>query len=321
MPLHLRHQPMQIDEPVAIVTSKLPDNGPQHLAKTVANTSDDLHTWGHVKAKSHGCTTTNTVFDLGFYDGGDSAAYLTGGYCVVGIEADPDLVAAANQKFAAHIATGQLRMLNAAVSPEGDAAAWSKFYKSHCTKEWNSFYETIGCRKCVPPHAVDHTMCTEVKVTATDCSGIFTNYGTPLYLKLDIEGAETGCFQAMSHFGGKPLPQFVSAEITQIEYIETLHKLGYKGFKLVRQDHLNTVQAQSGPWGEHAMDCKTGGAWRTYEDMHAEFTTVLSKPHSPTEACPGGVMPIHGPPKPASSYIWYDIHAVLVPPPTPPAAR
>lgn len=300
LPVVLRQQPNNIEH--AAATPRLHANrSQQFLKKEVA-----------------ACTSANTIFDLGFYDGGDSRVYLSSGqYCVVGIEADPDLVAVANQNFAAHIASGRLRLWNAAVAPEGNATAWTAFYKSHCTKEWNSFYETIGCRNCAPPHSVNLTQCTIVNVQSSDCSSIFDAAGTPLYLKLDIEGAETGCFQAMRRFAGKPLPEFVSAEITQIDYIDALHHLGYQGFKLVRQDHLNTAQAQSGPWGDNAMDCKTAAAWRTYEDIHAEFTTILNKPLNATEACPGGVMPIHGPPKPQNAYIWYDLHVRL----TAPAAR
>jgi len=285
----------------------------EHVAPASKLSHNDTHHFVKKTSESHACTPQTLVFDLGFYDGSDSRAYLHGGMCVVGVEADPDLVTAANTNFAAQIGSGQLRMVNAAVAPEGDAAQWSTFYKSHCSKEWNSFYTSIGCRMCAPPHSLDMTMCSAVPVKSTDCTGIFATYGTPHYLKLDIEGAETGCFQALGKFAGKPLPQFISAEITQLEYIDTLAKLGYQGFKLVRQDNLNTVHANSGPWGDHAADCKTGAVWRTYADIHAEFTTVLSKTLNRAEACPGGVMPIHGAPKPQSSYIWYDIHASMTP--------
>lgn len=297
-----------------------PDNRLHALVnqRLSANESQAQHFLKKKHSDSQACTSANTIFDLGFYDGGDSQSYLVSGYyCVVGVEADPELYASAQQNFAGHIASGRLKLMNVAVAPEGDSTAWTTFYKSNCTKEWNSFYTSIGCRQCAPPHSLDETMCTAVKVKATDCSGIFAEAGTPHYLKLDIEGAETGCFQAMSRFAGKPLPQYVSAEITELKYIDTLHQLGYTGFKLVRQDHLNTVQANSGPWGENAYDCKTGAAWRTYADVRAEFTTVLGKPLNAAEACPGGVMPIHGPPKPQNAYIWYDIHAQLTPTPAP----
>lgn len=302
MPMRLRHQPAETESEGTSPDSeaRLPANESQQLMKTTA--------------KSQACTPANTIFDIGFYDGSDSRTYLTSGYCVVGVEADPDLVIAANKHFPAQIASGQLRMMNVVVAPEGDPAGWSIFYKSHCSKEWNSFYETIGCRTCSPPHSLNHTMCTPVKVTATDCSSIFASLGTPFYLKLDIEGAESGCFQAMGKFAGQALPHLVSAEIAELEYVDTLHSLGYKGFKLVRQDHHNTVSATSGPWGDQAMDCKTGNVWRTYSDTRAEFSAILSKPHDPAEPCSGGVMRITGETKAASSYTWYDIHATLTPP-------
>lgn len=277
-------------------------------------------------SKSHGlaeegahCTTLNTIFDMGFYDGADARAYLGGGYCVVGVEADPDLVALALQNFAVFVATGQLQMANAAIAPQGEASAWTVFYRNKCSKEWNSFVKTVGCRACAPPHAVDMNACEPVQVTSTDCTGIFGTFGVPHYLKLDIEGAETGCFQAMQKFPvGTQLPQYSSAEITQLDYIDSLHQLGYKGFKLVRQDRLASASGStSGPWGENALDCRTGPWWRDYAQIRAEFAAILSKDLVATDPCPGGVMPIHGSPKMAAAYMWYDLHASL----TIPAAR
>jgi len=275
-------------------------------------------------SRSHGldanahCTPLNTIFDLGFYDGADSAAYLTGGYCVVGVEADPDLVAMALQKYAVWVASGQLRIANVAVAPQGETSAWTVFYKSKCSKEWNSFIKTVGCRACVPPHGVDMNACEQVQVTSTDCSGIFGTFGIPHYLKLDIEGAETGCFEAMKRFpAGTEKPHFVSAEITELAYLDALSALGYKGFKLVRQDQLisaSTRSSTSGPWGDNALDCRTGPWWRTYDQVTAEFTTILSKELNTQDPCPGGIMPIHGSPKPAEAYMWYDVHASLIPP-------
>jgi FkbM family methyltransferase len=272
-------------------------------------------------SRSHGlvaggtaCAKHNTIFDVGFYDGADSKTYLAGGYCVVGVEADPDLVAQALQNFAVFIANGQLQLANVAISPEGDATAWSVFYRSKCNKEWNSFYETVGCRACHPPHHVDHNACEQVKVTATDCGGLFATFGVPQYLKLDIEGAETGCFQALGRVG-QTLPQFISAEITELVYIDTLHRLGYQGFKLVRQDRLisvSTRSSQSGPWGDNALDCRVGPMWRTYGEIRLEMHNILNKGLDPHDPCPGGTLPIRSSAKQESAYyMWYDIHATL----------
>jgi len=263
------------------------------------------------------CTALNTIFDMGFYDGADSRIYLSGGYCVVGVEADPDLVAAALQHFAVWVANGQLQLANVAIAPHGEVSSWTVFYKNKCSKEWNSFVKTVGCRACLPPHAVDLNACEQVKVTSTDCAGVFGYFGVPHYLKLDIEGAETGCFDALKKLPiGQTIPQYVSAEITELAYIDQLHQLGYKGFKLVRQDRLvSATGSQSGPWGENALDCSTGPVWRDYTQIRTEFTAILAKDLIMTDPCPGGVMPIHGSPKMAQSYMWYDLHATVSQPP------
>lgn len=263
------------------------------------------------------CTPLNTIFDVGFYDGADSRTYLSGGYCVVGVEADPDLVANALTYYAVWVANGQLQLANVAIAPHGSTSAWSVFYRNRCNKEWNSFIKTVGCRACLPPHAVDMNACEQVKVTSTDCAGVFGYFGVPHYLKLDIEGAETGCFDAMKKLPvGTKIPHYVSTEVTQLEYIDTLYQLGYKGFKLVRQDRLATATGStSGPWGENALDCAVGPSWRDYASIRTEFQVILNKDLVPTDPCPGGVMPIHGSPKPAQAYMWYDLHATVTAPP------
>lgn len=243
------------------------------------------------------CNEANTIWDLGFYDGADSASYLSGGYCVVAVEADPQLVeSAVTGAFATYIATGQLRLVNVAVAPASEPGvippAFLVFYKSHCTKEWNSFDQKVGCRSCVPPHELDTTTCTMVQVRATACAHIFAEFGRPHYLKLDIEGAETGCFEAMQQLkeSGSPvlgttpgsldaLPDFVSAEISGPGYIDALHALGYTQFKLVRQDVLwHDGHSTTGPWGWNALDCRTAAAWRAYPEARAEMVRIGQKP-------------------------------------------
>jgi len=265
---------------------------------------------------SFACVASNTVFDLGFYDGADSGAYLVHGMCVVGIEADPDLYATGAAKFQSYIATGQLTLANAAVAPSGNTDHWTTFYRNFCNKEWNSFYDTVGCRSCDPPHLVDPVNCEAVQVQAVTCKDILLTYGVPKYLKLDIEGAEPGCFSAIEVLGAGWLPQYISAEVTEMAYIDSLHNLGYTGFKLVRQDSLHDgSSSQSGPWGDWAWDCRVGLAWRSYAEIRHEMSQVLIRPYDPAESCSGGIFPIHEQgPNSQSNYIWYDLHAHVMPP-------
>jgi len=272
----------------------------------------EMSALNYAKQRAFQCTPGNTVFDLGFYDGADSKAYLDGGFCVVGIEADPYLVQMAVTNFAVWLSTGQLRLGNVALSPEGAAESWTTFYMSKCTKEWNSFYHTVGCRSCEPPHVPDPNSCTHTQVKSIPCTSVFHTFGQPHYLKLDIEGAEPGCFAVMKDPAYKTvLPTFVSSEITELSYLDTLYQVGYRSFKLVRQDYLHSgLSSHSGPWGNNALDCRGGATWRTYAEVRAELALVLLKPFDPSDKCPGGICPVHGQGcnKTATSYMWYDVH-------------
>lgn len=265
----------------------------------------------HMKAIPPSCSSNNTIFDFGFYDGADSKAFLEGGFCVVGVEADPDLVLQSVNEFAPWLYTGQLRLANVALSPPGNPSAWKQFYINKCMREWNSFYNTTACRSCTPPHLLSPDACTAVPVKSVPCLDVLKQFGSATYLKLDIEGAESGCFAALASPHAKDfLPQFLSAEITQLDYLDTLYQIGFRSFKLVRQDLLHSgTSSRSGPWGAHALDCLTGTAWRTYAEARQEFHGILAKPFNPDDPCSGGICGIHDPGCKDKAYIWYDVHA------------
>lgn len=264
------------------------------------------------------CTPKTTVFDLGFYDGEDSTKYLDAGFCVVGVEADPDLVKQAMGSHLNWITAGRLKMVNAAVAPSNATEGWKTFYRNACTKEWNSFIYTVGCRTCQPPHKPAWDGCHQVSVEATACSSLFSTYGVPHYLKLDIEGAEPGCFESMKHLGKAGIPNFISAEITETEYVDDLHAVGYRGFKLVRQDRLwggnpdgSGWGSKSGPFGDDAQDCRSGRQWRSYEAVRQEMQRLLSVHYNATDVCPGGLVSLRkgNVSGEGFQYIWYDVHA------------
>lgn len=276
-----------------------------------------------VSASGSSCLPGSTIFDVGFYDGADSRDYMQAGYCVVGVEADPDLVASALTNFASEVSTGQLRLANVAISPTLNAEAYTFFYRSKCTREWNSFFMTTGCRSCAPPHRPSLEACEVVPVQALPCKALLDFFGMPIYMKLDIEGAETGCFEAMKVYKSiVPLSYYVSTEITEITYMEQLYNLGYQSYKLVRQDKwASSTGSTTGPWGDHAFDCRMGQKWRSYAEVYAEFTAILTKlTNDLNDPCPGGIVKIHildeSNISQAINPVWYDVHASLAPPPT-----
>jgi FkbM family methyltransferase len=239
----------------------------------------------------------SVVYDFGFYNGADSRAYLSAGLKVIAVEADPTLVQAAHHdaQMQVWLGTGQLTLVNTAIAPDG-AQPWTTFYMNKCTQEWNSFYSSIGCRTCPPPHTESPESCTAVPVTATTCASVLQNFGVPAYFKLDIEGAESGCYAALAALPQPMRPFLLSAEVGNAELVDTFHNLGYQSFKLVQQQSGIT-----GAWGVAAQDCRTGNLWRSYLGAKAELVSTLAKPAVEGDTCPGSLV----------GGVWYDLHASM----------
>lgn len=241
------------------------------------------------------------VFDFGFYDGRDSNAYCSAGLKVVAVEADPSLVQAAGQnpQFAHWMSVGQLTILNFAIAPADQAqAAWTKFYLNKCSKEWNSFYSGIGCRTCTPPYPESPSSCVVQNVQSTPCAQVIQQFGVPKYFKLDIEGAESGCYEALKTLPVTSRPLFISGEVGNGELVDWLSGLGYKSFKLVQQQ-----SGHSGVWGNNAHDCRAGRFWRSLDGARQELQAIFKKGPVPGDVCPGS----------AVGGVWYDIHASMLP--------
>ena len=58
------------------------------------------------------------IIDVGVHKGEDTEYYLKKGFQVVGIEANPDLYQSTKDRLESYINTGQLKLLNLAISPE-----------------------------------------------------------------------------------------------------------------------------------------------------------------------------------------------------------
>lgn len=237
------------------------------------------------------------VFDFGFYNGMDSWAYLSAGFKVVAVEADLSLVQAAQQNgnFIPFLQNGQLTLLNYAIAPPGQhSSSHLPFYLNKCSKEWNSFEAGIGCRTCTPPHPQDPSFCVVHQVVATPCSKVLQQYGSPVYFKLDIEGAEGSCYEALGQMPANSRPWLISGEVGGPELVDTYAKLGYTSFKLVRQS-----TGHSGLVGDNAWDCKTGKLWRSTDGARQELAGIFQKAPNAQDPCPGV----------AVGGVWYDVHA------------
>lgn len=179
------------------------------------------------------------IFDIGLHHGEDTAYYLSLGYRVVGIEAEPGLIAQATQRFAEPIRNGSLLLAHCAVADyDGEAT----LYLSQQSL-WNSLRKSIADR--------NHLACGSVRVPARRLGDLFAAYGVPLYCKMDIEGEEPACLATLSAASDLPAHMSVESEsiaegeqLTEAQALDTLDalaRLGYNRFKLVDQGSLRVL--------------------------------------------------------------------------------
>ena len=234
---------------------------------------------------------------------------------VVAIEADPDLCARARERFAAEIADGRLTVLNIGVGPQ---AGTLDFWICETKREWNSFSRRIASRDGLPHHAI--------KIPCQTFDWIVARHGVPGILKIDIEGHDRFCIDALAAL--PDLPAYVSVEIGDIDaFTRRLEALGYTEFKCISQFDFLPMQlppsdeqlrrergepaptrrhgdwifpeGSSGPCAEH-----TAGRWLSADEARAVYAHYLELSRH------GGESPFwYG----KNYSFWVDLHARRAP--------
>jgi FkbM family methyltransferase len=166
------------------------------------------------------------IYDVGLHDGQDTAYYLNKGYRVVAIEANPDLAQAARDRFTDEIASGRLTVLNVAIA---DRSGETTFWISDEHTDWSSFNQAIAGRNDAPHHPI--------QVALKPFREVLEENGLPRYCKIDIEGSEPLCLQALSP---RCRPPFISVELTDHPSLEHLADLGYDRYKVIDQYRFTT---------------------------------------------------------------------------------
>lgn len=237
-------------------------------------------------------TEENFVIDVGMNTGQDSLAYLKEGFKVLAIEANPLLVKQIkqNREFQRYISNGSLKVLGVGISGVNDAWDTVPFYINVHNDVFSSFDERLGCRSSdwSLNQRSDLDSCSVQQIFVLSCKDIVSNFGVPVYLKIDIEGKDLDCLQ--SFLGNEILlPRYVSVEgLPNAEFEQIFLALGYKKFKVV--DQSNFRNGASGPFGEYSIDFHKKMEWSTWKEIRErKYETVINGTVS------------H----------WYDIHASL----------
>ena len=280
--------------------------------------------------------TNDLIFDVGMNNGDDTAYYLFKGFRVVAIEADPTLIDCARERFAEPIRQGRLELANVAIGPREETAP---FWICEGKSEWNSFDRRISSRDGHTCHAID--------VHCRPFRDLLKQYGVPYYLKIDIEGHDIFCVAdldprdlprylslemgsvdslwALRDVGYKSYKLITQNDHSQLsvdplsfkELVKrqlrphpALYRFGSSLARAGRQIlpvasvHSNHHGPKtngrswtfnfgsSGPFGED-----TNGPWRTLEQTAYTWIT-FQLGHT-----------VYGPPGPAHSSVWHDVHA------------
>lgn len=250
------------------------------------------------------------IYDIGMHVGQDSQHYLSQGYKVVAVEANPILAERAIKKFKKYIETGQLTVLNVGISTHEGTLP---FYINKRLSEWSSFDKGYGTRNGTSYDVVD------VRCITTQM--LLQQYGVPYYMKVDIEGFDHLCLSGIADDGEKP--QYVSCEACNPDWLDIIYAKGYRKFKLISQGNgflpidlkkeerplypsyqivkngfklrfqkfipFKHPCGSSGPFGEN-----TKGGWLSYEE-----TKKLYEGFYITKR------------KPLNNVSWFDFHASL----------
>ena len=182
---------------------------------------------------------SDLIYDVGLFDGGDTAYYLFRGYRVVAIDANPLAVQRAKLRFSREIEAGRLTLLNVGVA---EAPGTATFWISD-VPQFSSFDPALATRGGVRAN--------RVPVPVAPFSQILSENGVPYYLKIDIEGNDRHCLNALR---GTRTPKYISVEAEHPGDSETfdddqatailslLRDVGYQRFKLVNQVEWTPVR-------------------------------------------------------------------------------
>jgi FkbM family methyltransferase len=204
---------------------------------------------------SRAAVQSDLVYDIGLHDGEDTRFYLENDFRVVAVDANPACIRGAAQRFEGAIREGRLTLVHAAVAAH-DTPASVTFHLS-AESSWSSLLPGIAGR--------DRTPMVEIEVPATTVRDLLARFGTPYYLKVDIEGADDAALESLNSTPFRPTYVSVEAECAPdsgtgdddaLRKLELLGELGYRRFKLVDQDSLR-VLSQADVWLGPRRDFRT----------------------------------------------------------------
>ncbi len=182
------------------------------------------------------------IFDVGMHKGEDTDFYLSKGFKVIAFEADPDLVKQSKKRFQKDIENGDLTIIQGAIVDKNfDQKV--KFYKNKLNTVWGTVL-----REWAERNKNDGAESESIEVDTVNFKECLIKFGIPYYLKIDIEGMDIVCCQALLSFKHKP--NYISIESEKVSFdklemeLNLFTKLGYTDFKIIQQENIKKQKEQ-----------------------------------------------------------------------------
>ncbi len=252
------------------------------------------------------------IFDVGCHIGEDSEFYLKKGFHVVAVEANPVLCAGLKQRFASEIASGHFTLIEKAIAEQDGEV---EFFVNPNASIWGTIRPDAAER-----HALAHTGLGKIVVPSIMFPSLIEQFGTPYYMKVDIEGADLLCLEGLLPF--KDRPRFVSVEIDHQSLLHTemrlFRRMGYSRFQIIDQTRVpaqrSPLPAKEGTYTDYTLGLGMSGlfgeelpdTWLTVKGAVAKQLQLIVKNRllglSKVTPALKRIISTH-------SGSWYDLHA------------
>jgi FkbM family methyltransferase len=229
------------------------------------------------------------AYDVGMHNGDDTAYYLAKGFSVVAVEANPELAAAARDRFADAIAEGAVVIEECGVG--ADDAGVATFFVTPESTVQSSFNPPAGLAA------------QEVVVQTKTLSGLVADHGPPDLMKIDIESMDLVALRDLREHA--IVPPYLSAEAHSFEILLELYNMGYRRFRLVNGRTVHEV------FGDMAIRRLAGGHQRFIFRKHSAgpYGDDVKTPWMTIE----GACQLWLARESIMGRGWFDVHASLAP--------
>ncbi|MGE0375670.1 MAG: FkbM family methyltransferase [Planctomycetaceae bacterium] len=230
------------------------------------------------------------IYDVGMHKGEDSEFYLQKGFRVVGIEADPDLAQHCRARLQKFLDSGRLTIIEGAVVDPAalvDGRTKVRFFKNSKASVWGT----------VQPDWVERNLrlgspSSATEVDAIDFVDVIAHYGVPHYMKIDIEGSDMVCVEALRNFRERPTYLSLESDKTSFANVQReiaiLEGLGYDGFQAIEQSGIAQCQipptpSREGVYVAHTFEggssglfgAELEGEWKSHREILQQYRAIF----------------------------------------------